>query len=227
MLFAQVEKMSKSKLNGVSPDEVLEEFGADALRLYAMFMGPIEKEKLWNTDGVSGCRRFLNRFYDMAQRAQDGTSEEALRLGHRLVQGVTDDLEKMLFNTAISKLMEFVNEMLKLERIPKEVVKMGVQVLAPLAPHMAEELWEQLGEAPSVSEAPWPQADPAYLTADTVTYVVQVNGKVRGRFELPKDQEKEAIVSLAKEDPGIAKHLTGEVRKVIFVPNKLLNFVVA
>ncbi len=227
-LRSQVEKMSKSKLNGVSPDQIIEEFGADAMRLYSMFMGPIEKEKLWITDGVNGCRRFLNRVYELAtsEKVSDLPSEEGFRLGHRLIQGVTDDVEKMLFNTAIAKMMEFINEFTKLPNYPLQIVRLFVQVLAPFAPHLAEELWEMLGGQGSVSQSEWPKADPRYLVEDTVTYVVQVNGKLRGRFDLPKDQSQEVILKQAQEHPQIAKHLSGVIRKVVFVPNKLLNFVI-
>ncbi len=227
-LRSQIEKMSKSKLNGVSPDEIVEEFGADAMRLYSMFMGPIEKEKVWNTQGVSGCRRFLNRFFEMAtsEKITDESAQKGMELAHQLVAGVTDDLDKLLFNTAISKMMEFVNAFVKLESYPKEALKIAVQVLAPFAPHMAEELWVHLGEEGCISHHPWPKADPKYLVQEQVIYVVQVNGKVRGRFELLKDQDEEKIVALARQDPNITKHLTGELKKVIFVPNKLLNFVV-
>ncbi len=227
-LRSQIEKMSKSKLNGVSPDEIIEEFGADALRLYSLFMGPIEKEKVWNTNGVSGCRRFLNRFFEMAvsEKVTEAFSDEGMQLVHRLINGVTGDIEKLLFNTAIAKMMEFLNHFTKLPNYPKEGVKQAVQLLSPFAPHMAEELWVYLGETSRLAHVPWPKADPRYLVEESVTYVVQVNGKVRGRFELPKDQSEEVIVHLAKEDPAVTKHLTGEVVKVIFVPNKLLNFVV-
>lgn len=227
-LRSQIEKMSKSKLNGVSPDDIIEEFGADALRLYSMFMGPIEKEKVWNTNGVNGCRRFLNRFFEMAtsEKVTEEVSEEGMRLAHQLVSGITEDIEKLFFNTAISKLMEFVNAFTRLEAYPKEGLKMAVQVLAPFAPHIAEELWRHLGEEGCVFHHPWPSFDPKYLIQETVIYVVQVNGKLRGRFELPKDQSKEKITELAKKEPNIAKHLSGDIQKVIFVPNKLLNFVV-
>lgn len=227
-LRSQIDKMSKSKLNGVSPDDVIEEFGADALRLYIMFMGPIEKEKVWHTDAVSGCRRFLNRFYEMAmsEKISEASSIEGLRLGHRLIAGVTQDVETLNFNTAISKMMEFLNAFTALPSYPRDVVKMAVQMLAPFAPHMAEELWQQLDEKGSVAHISWPEADPKYLVDETATYVIQVNGKMRGRFELPKDQSEEKIISLARENPNIAKHLAGEIEKVVFVPNKLLNFVV-
>lgn len=225
---SQVEKMSKSKLNGISPDEVIDEFGADSLRLYEMFMGPLEKEKIWNTDAVSGCRRFLNRFYDMvtADKVTDENSEEALKLGHRLIHGVIKDIEALQFNTAIAKMMEFINEFTKLPAYPRPVLKWAVQALMPFAPHIAEELWQILGAKEILMDQPYPEVESRYLEDDTVTYVVQVNGKVRGRFELPKDQPEQRILEAAKHHPVIQKHIDGmEVQKVVFVPNKLLNIV--
>ncbi|MCH9609551.1 MAG: Leucine--tRNA ligase [Chlamydiales bacterium] len=225
-LTSGIEKMSKSKLNGVSPDEVIEEFGSDAMRLYSMFMGPIDKEKVWKNHAVSGCRRFLNRFFELATSEKVVECDEGIALAHRLVDGVAQDLEKLLFNTAISKMMEFLNEATRLDRLSKEAMTIAVQVLAPFAPHIAEELWAHLGGEESVVKAPWPSVDPNYLVDEKVTYVVQVNGKLRGRFELPIDKSKEEILALAKEEGNVAKHLHGEIIKVIFVPNKLLNIVV-
>ncbi|MBS0623536.1 MAG: leucine--tRNA ligase [Verrucomicrobia bacterium] len=229
VLRSQIEKMSKSKLNGVSPDEIIEEFGADALRLYALFMGPLEKEKVWNLEGVQGCRRFLNRFCEMVTSAKvcDQDTKEGLRLAHCLVQGVGHDIEKLLFNTAISKMMEFVNEMTKLDSYPVQAVKMAVQALAPLAPHLAEELWHGLGHEGSVCCAPWPQIEECYLQQDQVTYVIQVNGKVRGRFELPKDRSQQEILDYALTQEGITRYVSSpqQIEKVVFVPNKLLNLV--
>jgi leucyl-tRNA synthetase len=228
VLKTQVEKMSKSKLNGVSPDEIMEEYGADALRLYEMFMGPIEKEKLWNTDAVSGCKRFLNRFFELvaSDKVSDSTSPEALKLGHRLVHGVTKDLEGLLCHTAIAKMMEFINDFSKLPFYPKSVLKMATQCLSPFAPHIAEELWSQLGCVDSLTYCPYPVVEEKYLQDATITYVVQVNGKLRGRFELPKDQPQAEILLAAKQHPAISKLLDGqEIDKVIFVPNKLLNLV--
>jgi leucyl-tRNA synthetase len=227
-LASQVEKMSKSKLNGITPDEIIEEYGADALRLYEMFMGPLEKEKIWNTDAVSGCSRFLNRFYEMAQsdKVTDQISEEALKLGHRLVKGVERDIESMQFNTAIAKLMEFMNDFTKLPAYPKAVIKMATQALAPLAPHLAEEVWEILGEKEQLSFAPFPKADEKYLHDAVITYVVQVNGKLRGRLELPVNETQEVIVGFAQKHPHIQSYVEGkEIDKVVFVPNKLLNIV--
>lgn len=227
-LVSQVDKMSKSKLNGVSPDEIIKEYGADSLRLYEMFMGPLDKEKIWNTDAVSGCRRFLNRFYEMAfsEKVVNEISEEALKLGHRLVHGVTKDVEALQFNTAIAKMMEFMNDFTKLSAYPRAVVKMAVQALAPFAPHLAEECWEQLEGGEPLSYASLPEVDEKYLQDEIITYVVQVNGKVRGRFDFPKDQTEEFILDAAKKHPHISQFIDGkEVQKVIFVPNKLLNIV--
>ena len=225
-LRSSIEKMSKSKLNGVSPTEVIEEFGADALRLYCMFMGPIDKEKVWNTDSVSGCRRFLNRFFEMATSDKVVEGGEGLKFAHRLVAGVEHDIEHLHFNTAVSKMMTFINDISREKSYSKEGVLMAIQALAPMAPHIAEELWQHFGQEGLVMNAPWPKVDPSYLEDDSVTYVVQVNGKVRGRFDLPKDQDQETILQLAKEAPAVSKHLTGQIAKVIFVPNKLLNIVV-
>lgn len=227
-LRSQVDKMSKSKMNGVTPDDVIEEFGADALRLYEMFMGPLEKEKVWNTDAVTGCRRFLSRFYDMAvsEKVTDENSEAAWKLGHRVANDVEKDIEALQFNTAIAKMMEFINEFTKLPAYPKEVLKMATQALYPFAPHIAEEIWEILGFRESLTYCPYPKIEERYLVDDVTTYVVQVNGKVRGRFDLPINLTQEAILEVAKKHGAIAKFLDGaELQKVIFVPNKLLNLV--
>ncbi len=228
-LQSQIEKMSKSKLNGVTPDDIITEFGADSLRLYEMFMGPLEKEKIWNTDAVNGARRFLVRFYDMAtsEKIVDEESEQALKLGYRLVDGVTKDVEALMFNTAIAKMMEFLNDFTKLDSYPKKVVRWAIQCLAPFAPHIAEELWEIQGSSGTVSYEPYPEIDEKYLQDETITYVVQVNGKVRGRFDLPKDQPQDTVLEAAKQEERIQRHIDGkDVIKVIFVPNKLLNLVV-
>ncbi|HSX37489.1 MAG TPA: leucine--tRNA ligase [Chlamydiales bacterium] len=226
-LIVQMEKMSKSKLNGVSPDEIIEAFGADALRLYEMFMGPFDKEKVWNTDAVNGCKRFLNRFYDMvfSDKITDEDNTEALKLAHRLVDQVTKDVENLQFNTAIAKMMEFLNAFVALDFYPKSCVKRAIQMLYPFAPHIAEECWQQLGETELLTYALIPPVDPHFLIDDTATYVVQINGTLRGRFHLPLNQTEEELMSLIRQKPEIAKHLVGEIVKTIFVPNKLLNIV--
>lgn len=228
-LRSQIDKMSKSKLNGVSPDAVLDEYGADALRVYEMFLGPLEKEKVWNGEALKGSRRFLDRLFDLAvsDKVTDEVSEDALKLGHRLVHFVTKDIEVLQFNTAIAKMMEFLNDFSKLPAYPRPVLKMAVQCVYPFAPHIASEMWQILGCHESLADAPFPEVEQKYLEDAVVTYVVQINGKVRGRFELPKDQSQEQILEAAHKHPIIQKYLEGQtVKKVIFVPNKLLNLVI-
>lgn len=226
-LIVQVEKMSKSKLNGVPPDNMIQEFGADALRLYEMFMGPFDKEKLWDTKAVSGCRRFLDRFYTLVCSDKVSDSQHGIEFAHRLVHGVRHDIENMQYNTAIAKFMEFVNHISPLEAYSKEALLMATIALAPFAPHLAEECYLKLGGKHVLSFAPFPAVDKQYLQDPTITYVVQVNGKLRGRFDLPRNQPQETVMQKAKEEPNIQKFLEGkELVKEIFVPQKLINFVV-
>ncbi len=229
-LIVQSEKMSKSKLNGVSPDEIIEEFGADALRLYEMFMGPFDREKLWNTDAVSGCRRFLNRFYDMIfseEKIVAEESEEALKLTHRLVSAVTKDIEQFQFNTAIAKMMEFLNDFTPLRAYPKSCLIKAVQLLHPFAPHIAEEMWEHLGQTELLAFALIPPTDPKYLVDAISTYVIQVNGKIRARLELPTNTPETEALAAAMGCAEVQKYMTGKILKTVFVPNKLLNLVLA
>lgn len=227
-VITQMEKMSKSKLNGITPDDMVEEYGADALRLYEMFMGPFDKEKIWNTDAVSGCKRFLNRFFDMVH-SDKVTSEntiEAFKLSHGLVNIVTKEIENMQFNTAIAHLMEFINSFTKLEKYPAQALKMAIQMLYPFAPHISEELWQHLGETSTLTFTPIEAVDLKYLIEDNTTYIIQINGKLRAKMELSKDTTKEEILNLAKQNPQIQKYLTNDIIKTIFVPEKLLNIVV-
>ena len=229
-LSVLLEKMSKSKLNGVTPDEIVERLGADSLRLYEMFMGPFDKEKFWNSNAIAGCRRFLDRFYALvvSRKRSDATCEEGMRLAHILVKGVADDIESMFFNTAIAKLMEFVNAFSKLESYPTRGLVMATQALNPFAPHLAEECFEILrGKGGSLAYEPYPEYDPSYLQTDSVTFVFQVNGRVRGKKELPKGTTKEELTALLQADEHCAKYLRGKIVKVIFVPDTLINVVVA
>ncbi|MGA8165175.1 MAG: leucine--tRNA ligase [Waddliaceae bacterium] len=228
-LTSQIEKMSKSKLNGVVPDDIIEEFGADALRVYEMFMGPLDKEKIWNTDAVGGCRRFLSRFFELAcsPKISDEENPEALKLGYRLVDGAAKDIEAMRFNTAIAKMMEFINAFTKLSSYPRRVIIMATQVLMPFAPHLAEEIWEILGCKEPLARHPYPEVDTAFLEEDRITYIIQVNGKLRGKLELPKGLTKEEILEHARKDVNVARFIDGkEFRQVVYVPNKLLNLVI-
>ncbi|MBI5272657.1 MAG: leucine--tRNA ligase [Chlamydiia bacterium] len=226
-LIVQSEKMSKSKLNGVSPDEIIEDFGADSLRLYEMFMGPFDREKVWNTDAVSGCKRFLNRFYDMilSEKVIHEESLEALKLSHKLVYFVTRDIEELQFNTAIARMMEFLNAFIPLPAYPISCLKRAIQMLYPFAPHIAEELWEHLKDPLPLSYAPIPSVNPKYLIDESATYIIQINGKLRGRFDLPINRTEEELMALVRKEPDVEKHISGEIVKTIFVPNKLLNIV--
>ncbi len=227
-LISQVEKMSKSKLNGISPDEIIEEFGADALRLYEMFMGPFDREKVWNTDAVNGCKRFLNRFYDMvfSDKVVEEETLEALKLTHRLVDFVTKDIEQFQFNTAIARMMEYLNAFIPLPTYPRSCLKRAVQMVYPFAPHIAEEMWQELtGSSESITYAPIPPINEEYLVDETAVYVIQINGKMRGRFDLPKNKTESELLALVKAQPEVEKHLIGEIVKTVFVPNKLLNIV--
>ena len=227
-LASQIEKMSKSKLNGVSPDDIIDGVGADALRMYEMFMAPLDKEKVWSDNGLQGCYRFLNRFYDLclSDKVVEETIDESLKYAHVLLKGANEDIESYQFNTAISKLMIFLNQQVKLSRVSKEALLIALHVLYPLAPHIACELWEELGQSDDLAHAPYPKWEQKYLEEASAVYVVQVNGKLRGKFELPKNQSEEAIIELARKNENIEKHLSGEIVKTIFVPNKLINFVV-
>lgn len=227
-LTSQIEKMSKSKLNGVPPDDLIQQYGADAFRLAVAFIGPLDKEKVWSTDVVIGCRRFLLRAYDMvtSQKVQEGDDPFVMKLSHRLVAKARQDIEALQFNTVIAKLMEFVNEVSPRETYPKASMEWFVQLLALFAPHLGEELWSHLGHTDSVMNAPFPQADLGLLVDEVVTYVIQVDGKVRGRLELPKDRTEQELIAVALEHPNVAKFLGGRrVVKTVVVPNKLLSIV--
>ncbi len=226
-LRSQIEKMSKSKLNGVSPEIMLEEYGADSLRLYEMFMGPFEQEKIWDTRGVQGCYRFLNRFYRIAtsEKLSEKASHEALQMIHRLIYHLQKDIESFSFNTAIAKMMEFVNKFISLEEYPREVVQMATQLLYPFAPHIAEEIWQLLGGASTIAFSSFPKVNFDYVKEESCNYVVQVNGKTRGVWKFLKESGKEELVDYLSNQPRIKAHLKKEVQRVIFIPNKLVNFV--
>ncbi|MGD0655707.1 MAG: class I tRNA ligase family protein [Thermoguttaceae bacterium] len=233
------EKMSKSRGNVVNPDQVVAEYGADALRLYEMFMGPLEAVKPWSMDGVSGVHNFLGRVWRMiiddraetmqlnpAVRDAAPTAEQN-RMLHKTVKAVTNDLDQMSFNTAIARMMEFTNFFFKEEVRPKEAMEKFVLVLSPFAPHMAEELWQALGNQKTLAYQPWPTFDEAMLKQDTIEVPVQVNGKLRGRIQAPADADNAALEALARTDAKVAEHLSGKkVVKVIIVPGKMVNFVV-
>ncbi|HMP90152.1 MAG TPA: leucine--tRNA ligase [Kiritimatiellia bacterium] len=231
------QKMSKSRGNVINPDSVVAEYGADALRLYEMFMGPLEQSKPWSMRGVEGVFRFLGRVWRFVvnedtdkfdERVGDSTPDTGqLKALHQTIRKVTEDIEGMRYNTAIAAMMEFMNEAYKWETRPVAVIRPFVLLLSPFAPHLTEELWSRLGNPASLAYEKWPECDPSYLVEDTLEVVVQVNGKLRGRVIIPKDADKDYVLDLAKADAVVAPHLEGKMlKKEIYVPGKLINFVV-
>ena len=230
------EKMSKSRGNVVNPDDVIALHGADSLRLFLMFLGPLERDKPWSTTGIEGVHRFLDRIWRMFCDDEDNLhpsitdaapDDEALRLIHKCTDQVTGMTEDLRFNTAISQMMIFVNEMTAREVRPRSVLETFTLLLAPYAPHLAEELWSLLGHTESLAYEAWPEADPQYLVEDLITVVVQVNGKLRDQIEVPADAEKDVVLTAAKGTEKIAPWLDGkQIVKEIYVPGKLVNLVV-
>jgi len=234
-------KMSKSWGNVVNPDDVIAEYGADSLRLFEMFMGPLEQMKPWSTTGIEGVYRFLGRVWRLVmEENQEGAwlfapgkiteaepSTEQLRSLHATIQKVTDDIDRLQFNTAISALMVFVNDLTKEAVRPRVAIETLLLLLAPFAPHMAEELWNQLGHPKTLTYEPWPQADAKYLVKTEIEMPVQINGKLRGLIKVAPGSSQDAVIAAAKTLPTFAEWTTGKtVRKVIVVPDKLINFVV-
>jgi leucyl-tRNA synthetase len=236
---ARAFKMSKSRGNVVNPDEIVARYGADAFRLYEMFLGPLEQVKPWNTRGVEGTYRFLNRVWRLVagSDAEDGgntppladaaPTHEQARVVHQTIAKVTEDIEAMRFNTAISALMELANAAYKWPSVPRAAAEALVLLLAPFAPHLAEELWQRLGHAESLAHHAWPVTDPHYLKADVLEIPVQVNGKMRGKVSVPAEAQEAEVIAIAKADANVGKHLAGQtVKRAIYVRGRIVNFVV-
>ncbi|NIK77355.1 leucyl-tRNA synthetase [Paenibacillus castaneae] len=229
------EKMSKSRGNVINPDDIVNEFGADTLRMYEMFMGPLEATKPWNTNGVEGTYRFLNRVWrlfvneDGSMNAKIGagdTSDAFKRTWHRSIKKVTEDYEGLRFNTVISQLMIFVNEAYKTDVLPQAAMEQFVQLLSPIAPHIAEELWERLGRSDSLTYSAFPSYDEAWTVDQEVEIVVQVNGKIADRVSIAAGMDAAEMESLAKELEKVQELIAGKtIRKVIAIPGKLVNIV--
>jgi leucyl-tRNA synthetase len=233
------EKMSKSRGNVVNPDSIIQSHGTDTLRLYLMFLGPLEAMKPWNPRGIEGVHRFLQKVWReligidgginpkiQASAPTDPGAADLTRLLHETVKKVGDDIEGLRFNTAISQMMIFANALQKAPAVPPSVALTFLQVLAPFSPHFAEELWARLGGKGSIMTAPWPAYDPRLLEKSEVKVVFQVNGRFRGDQLVPVGTTQDQALALARANPRVAPHLEGKnIVRVVFVPGKILNIV--
>jgi leucyl-tRNA synthetase len=224
------EKMSKSRGNVISPDDVIKEHGADTLRIYEMFMGPFDQAIPWDTKGVVGVRRFLDKVWNVYNsdiEVVDEIDNELEILLNQTIKKVSDDIESMGFNTAVSSLMILTNKILETRKINKEIQEKLLILLSPFAPHITEELWKQLGNKKSIGQEKWPTADESKLKDELVDIVVQINGKVRAKLKLSPDVSEAEAVKMAKSDPNVKKHLEGKkIKKTIFVSGRLISFVI-
>lgn len=236
ILGSNHEKMSKSKGNVVNPDDIVEQYGADTLRLYEMFMGPLDASIPWSEEGLGGAHKFINRVWNLLIDEDDNLRDRVTTINNHdldkiyneTVKKVTEDYEAMHFNTAISQLMVFVNNAYKADSLPLEYVEGLVKLLSPVVPHITEELWSKLGHVGSIAYAKWPTYDESKLVEDVVEIVVQINGKVRQHLQVSKDASREELQALALNDERIKQELADkEVKKVIAVPGKLVSIVVA
>ena len=228
-------KMGKSLKNSVTPDQVVSQYGADTLRLFLMYLGPLDQSKLWNPQDIAGLYRFLQRLWrnfvgeDGALLVNDEPPTDDLnRLLHKTIKRVTDDMDAMRFNTAIAAIIELNNQLVQLPALPRQVAQTAVLLLSPMAPHICEELWQKLGHDQSLAYETWPVYDPALLVEETVEYPIAINGKVRGRFTVAADADDDALEAAARADEHVAAMIEGKtVRKVIVVKGRMVNFVVS
>jgi leucyl-tRNA synthetase len=224
--------MSKSRGNVVNPDDIVEVHGADALRLYEMFMGPLEAVKPWQTSQVSGVVRFQNKLYNVVKEAAKNDAsvemdEETTKILHKTMKKVTEDIENMSFNTAISAMMVLTNHLTSLkDQVPREAAEKLTLMVSPFAPHLGEECWSLLGHDDTLAYHPWVEHDEALCVDNTVKMGVQVNGKTRGEIEIPKDADQEGAMAEAMKVQSVSNQLDGkDVKKIIYVPGRILNIV--
>ena len=222
------EKMSKSRGNVVNPDDIVEQYGADTMRLYEMFIGDFEKAAPWSSASIKGCKRFLERVWSLQDAVNDGTGYSA-RLEssiHRTIKKVTDDIDAMKFNTAIAALMSLINEIGN-ETVTKEDLRTFILLLSPFAPHISEEIYESLGFEGTVNSCKWPEYDESKCVLNSIEIVVQINGKVRARLSISPDADNDAVIALAKQNEKIAEAISGkQIVKELYVKGKLVNIVV-
>jgi len=228
-------KMSKSRGNVINPDSIVDEFGADSMRLYEMFMGPLDKSKPWNTKGLHGCSRFINKLWSKicstdglsTSITEDTPNDETIKLLHQTIKKVGDDVENLRFNTAISQMMIFTNHLITLDVVPKTVLEVFVKLLAPFIPHVSEEIWEYLGHNDSITFKSWPEFDESLAKEEKMTIAIQVNGKLRANIDVSPNAEKDDVLSAAKDNDKIKGYLEGkEIIKEIYVNGRLVNFVI-
>ena len=228
-----VEKMSKSMYNVVNPDVIVEKYGADTLRMYEMFLGPVEQSKPWDTNGIDGCHRFLRKLWGMYFDKEDNfivsdeaATKEELKSIHKLIKKTTEDIPAFSYNTTVSAFMICANELGSLKCNKREVLELFAIVLAPFAPHICEELWEALGHTTSVCDAQWPKFNEEYLKEDTIKYTISFNGKARFTMDFAADADKSYIESTVLANEQTNKYLDGKaVKKMIVVPKKIVNIV--
>ncbi|MBO5780096.1 MAG: leucine--tRNA ligase [Muribaculaceae bacterium] len=228
-----VEKMSKSMFNVVNPDDIVESYGADTLRLYEMFLAPVEQSKPWDTNGIDGVNRFIRKLWSLFWKGEDwlvtdeAPSKEALKSIHKLIKKVSQDVEHFSYNTCISAFMICVNELTAMKCHSREVLSNLIVVLAPFAPHVCEELWHAIGNTTTVNDAVWPEFNEEYLKEDSVNYAISFNGKARFTLSIPAGTDPKEVERIALESPQSEKWIEGKtVRKVIVVPNKIVNIVI-
>lgn len=219
-------KMSKSKGNVINPDEVVELYGADTIRLYEMFMGPLEAMKPWNTASIIGPRRFLERVWRLSQKVNGDSLGSAEHVFHQTIKKVGTDIESFNMNTAVSQLMICLNAFETLPSIPKSAYEDFLKLLAPFAPHLTEELWHELGHSDSIHKTPWPTFDPAKLESETVTLAVQIAGKTRGTCMVPRMATEVEVIAAIKNDPKLAVYIPEAPKKVVYVPGRIISFIV-
>jgi leucyl-tRNA synthetase len=229
-----VEKMSKSMFNVVNPDDIVERYGADTLRLYEMFLGPIEQSKPWDTNGIDGVNRFIKKLWGLFYKSDTllvddkEPSKDELKAVHKLIKKVTQDIENFSYNTSVSAFMICVNELTQLKSHNRSLLQQLIVVLSPFAPHVTEELWHTLGCTGSINDAQWPVFNEEYLKEESVTYAVSFNGKARFNITVPADMDAKAVEATALASEQAARWIDGKtVKKVIVVPRKIVNIVIA